>query len=120
MPRQHQHIRRELTPEERARVEETRRWAADHKSELQQLAKLYRDHPSDSLAPLEDALALLKAERLRQQLSLSDIEERTGIGRPNLSRLENDAESNPTVLTLTRYAEAMGKQLVIALVDHPS
>jgi transcriptional regulator with XRE-family HTH domain len=50
-------------------------------------------------------------------LSLSDIEERTGIGRPNLSRLENEAEANPTVTTLTRYAEALGKRLMIVLAD---
>jgi hypothetical protein len=37
--------------------------------------------------------------------------------RPNLSRLENEAESNPTIATLTRYAEALGKRLFIALAD---
>ena len=50
-------------------------------------------------------------------LSLADIQDRTGIERPNLSRLENEGSSNPTVATLTRYAEALGKRLVIVLVD---
>jgi transcriptional regulator with XRE-family HTH domain len=45
---------------------------------------------------------------------LSDIEERTGIGRSALSRLENETEPNPTVVTLTRYAEALGKKLVVS------
>ena len=61
---------------------------------------------------------MLKAERLRQGLSLSDVEARTGIERPNLSRLENEAKANPTVSTLTRYAEALGKKLLIVLADH--
>ena len=68
-------------------------------------------------ATLQDALRLLRAERVRQGLSLADIQDRTGIERPNLSRLENEGSSNPTVATLTRYAEALGKRLVIVLAD---
>jgi transcriptional regulator with XRE-family HTH domain len=81
---------------------------------------LYRDHPKDSFSNLKDALALLKAERLRQQLSLSDLQERTGIERSNLSRLENEAEVNPTIGTLMRYAEALGKQLLVVIDDLPN
>jgi transcriptional regulator with XRE-family HTH domain len=44
---------------------------------------------------------------------LSDVEKRTGIGRAALSRLENETELNPTVVTLTRYAEALGKEVVV-------
>lgn len=120
MPRKARHVRRELTPDEKLRVQETRRWAEDHEPEIRQLAKIQRDQPSGSIASLEDALALLKAERLRQQLSLSDIQERTGIERPNLSRLENEAEANPTIATLIRYAEALGKRFMIVLDDLPS
>jgi len=47
-------------------------------------------------------------------LSLSDVEEKTGIGRSALSRLENETEPNPTVVTLIRYAEALGKELVVS------
>jgi len=47
-------------------------------------------------------------------LSLADVEQRTGIGRAALSRLENDTEPNPTVVTLTRYAQALGKRLVVS------
>lgn len=63
---------------------------------------------------VRDALKVLKAERLAQGLSLSDVEERSGIGRAALSRLENETEANPTVMTLTRYAEALGKKLVVS------
>jgi hypothetical protein len=34
-----------------------------------------------------------------------------------LCRLENDLEPNPTVSTLMRYAQALGKRLVISLED---
>ena len=42
-----------------------------------------------------------------------EVEDRSGIGRAALSRLENEYEPNPTVTTLTRYAEALGKKLVV-------
>ncbi len=42
---------------------------------------------------------------------------RTGIEKDNLSRLENASNPNPTIDTLTRYAGAVGKEVVITLVD---
>jgi transcriptional regulator with XRE-family HTH domain len=60
---------------------------------------------------------VLKAERERLGLSLADVADRSGIERSNLSRLENESESNPTIATLTRYADALGKDLFIGLVD---
>jgi transcriptional regulator with XRE-family HTH domain len=63
---------------------------------------------------VRDAFRLLKAERQALGLSLSDLEEKSGIGRSALSRLENDKEPNPTVVTLTRYAAALGKHLVVS------
>ena len=65
--------------------------------------------------PLRQALAALRAERERQGLSLADINARTGIDRAALSRLENNEDSNPTLATLERYAEALGKQIVVLL-----
>jgi ABC-type phosphate transport system auxiliary subunit len=115
--RQAKHIRRELTDAERARVAETRRLIQQEESEIRDKAAKYKQEFDASQVALHDALELLKAERQRQNLSLADIQERTGIERPNLSRLENDAEVNPTVATLTRYAEALGKKIVISLSD---
>jgi DNA-binding phage protein len=118
MPRREaRHTRRPLTPEERGRVAEARRLVAQDEAEIKQQAQQYKREHEASQAALHDALKLLKAERLRMGLSLSDIELRTGIGRPNLSRLENEAEANPTIGTLTRYAEALGKRLMIVLAD---
>lgn len=64
---------------------------------------------------VDAAIAALKAERERLGLSLTDVEERSGIRRSVLSRLENDARSNPTMLTLQRYAAALGMELLCQL-----
>jgi len=67
--------------------------------------------------PLRQVLAALRDERERQGLSLADINARTGIDRAALSRLENNEDANPTLATLERYAEAIGKQLLVLLSD---
>jgi transcriptional regulator with XRE-family HTH domain len=68
----------------------------------------------------EDATEIgggVKAAGSAAGATLTEVAKRTGMERPNLSRLENEAESNPTIATLTRYAEALGKRLFIALAD---
>jgi len=64
---------------------------------------------------LQQTVALLKAERIRQGLSLTDINQRSGIEKSTLSRLENEDDANPTVATLTRYASAIGVKLTVVL-----
>jgi transcriptional regulator with XRE-family HTH domain len=59
-------------------------------------------------------MALLRAARESAGVSLRELEERTGISRGNLSRLET-GESNPTVATLRRYAAAIGKTVSITI-----
>jgi DNA-binding phage protein len=115
--RKAKHVRRELTDAERARVEEARQLVQKDEAEIRGAARQYKQEYDAAQATLQEALQLLKAERLRQGLSLADIQDRAGIERPNLSRLENDTEANPTVATLTRYAKALGKKLVISLSD---
>ena len=115
--RQVQHVRRQLTSEEQARVNEARRLTDAEAPEIRRKAKQLKTRSDAARTTLQDALRLLRAERVRQGLSLADIQDRTGIERPNLSRLENETSSNPTVATLTRYAEALGKRLVIVLAD---
>ena len=50
-------------------------------------------------------------------LSLSDLTEITGIDRSALSKLETGQRPNPTIETLARYAEAVGKHLHVSLAD---
>ena len=115
--REMKHTRRALTADEQARVAEARKLVAGDETEIRQKAREYKSAYQAGRATLQDALKLLKAERERMGLSLADVSERTGIERPNLSRLENEPEANPTVATLTRCADALGKRLTIGLTD---
>jgi transcriptional regulator with XRE-family HTH domain len=70
-----------------------------------------------SLDQLAELLRQLKAAREERGLSLSDLTKRTGMDRSALSKLEAGQRPNPTVDTLVRYAEAVGKRLVVSLAD---
>ena len=59
----------------------------------------------------------LKALREEQGLSISVLAERTGMDRAMISRLENGQIDNPTIATVSRYARALGKRVVVRLVD---
>jgi len=118
--RQIKHTHRQLTPEEQARVTEARRLIASEEPEIRRKAREYKHAYESARATLQDAVKVLKAERERMGLSLAEVSERTGIERPNLSRLENEPEANPTVATLSRYADALGKRLTIMLSDPAS
>src|SRR5205807_2275675 len=65
-----------------------------------------------ALDQLHRLLMQLKAAREEKGLSLSDLTELTGMDRSALSKLETGQRANPTVDTLRRYAEAVGKRLV--------
>ncbi|GMU22101.1 MAG: hypothetical protein AMXMBFR13_21890 [Phycisphaerae bacterium] len=66
---------------------------------------------------LEALLCQLKAARESRGLGFADLTELTGMDRSALSKLETGQRPNPTVETLVRYAEAVGKQLVMSLTD---
>jgi len=55
--------------------------------------------------------------REQQGLSISDLAERTGMDEAMISRLENTNVDNPTVATMTWYAKALGKRVVVSPVD---
>jgi predicted transcriptional regulator len=65
---------------------------------------------------LRKTFAALKALREQQGLSITDLAERTGIDRAMISRLENGQMDNPTIATMTRYARALGKKVLVTLV----
>ena len=66
-----------------------------------------------------EVLAQLLAEKERQQLSLSDLQERTGIGRSNLSRLWNQTDPKVTLETVERIAAALHCKLRVTLESTP-
>ena len=62
----------------------------------------------------------LRRERERLGLSLADVAERAKIDKGALSRLENGQQTNPTVNTLARYAQAIGKNLTWGTTERAS
>ncbi len=66
---------------------------------------------------LRKTFAAMKALREQQGLSVADVAERTGIDRATINRLENGQLENPTIATMSRYAEALGKRVLVSLVD---
>jgi DNA-binding Xre family transcriptional regulator len=112
-PRQIRSINKELTEEERVRHRAIREQIEQEKAAL--MARGRRAKARYTM--LREAVAALKSTREELGLSLADIKASTGIEKSNLSRLENDPLANPTIDTLCRYAEAVGKTIVITLVD---
>jgi DNA-binding Xre family transcriptional regulator len=104
---------RRLTPEEAAKYKNVRSQVDD---ELPALIARHHDRWA-SLDQLDKLCAQLKAAREAKGLSLADVTERTGMDRSALSKLESGQRANPTVETLVRYAEAVGKRVVVSLSD---
>lgn len=104
---------RRLTPEEAAKYREVRKQVAE---ELPELIQRHQERAA-ALDQLEGVLDQLKAARQAKGLSLSDLTKLTGMDRSALSKLETGQRSNPTVETLVRYAEAVGKRLVVELAE---
>jgi DNA-binding XRE family transcriptional regulator len=104
---------RRLAPEEAAKYKAIREQITD---ELPELIARHEERMA-SLDQLNDLLAQLKAAREAKGLSLADLTELTGMDRSALSKLETGQRANPTVETLVRYAEAVGKRLVVSLTD---
>jgi len=104
---------RRLTAEESAKYKSIRAKVAEELPDL-----LARHH--ERMATLDQLAILLqqlKAAREAKGLSLADLTELTGMDRSALSKLETGQRANPTVDTLVRYAEAVGKRLVVSLTE---
>ena len=107
---------RRLSPEEAAKYREIREQIA---GELPELITRHHDRMGayDQFAEL---LRQLRSAREEQGLSLAELTELTGMDRSALSKLETGQRPNPTLETLIRYAEAVGKRLVVSLADASS
>ncbi len=104
---------RRLTPEEAAKYKVVREQVAEELPDL-----IARHHARlATLDQLHELLLQLKAAREAKGLSLADLTDLTGMDRSALSKLETGQRANPTVETLVRYAEAVGKRLVVSLAD---
>jgi DNA-binding Xre family transcriptional regulator len=110
---------RTLTQAEREGIRVVREQVETEKPEIVARAGELKKARAAAVAQLQEAFALLRSERQSRGISLAELRDRTGIGRSALSRLENDPEANPTITTLARIADALGKQIVIQLVEKP-
>ena len=104
---------RKLTPEEAAKYRKVREQV---QAELPELVAQHHQRTA-AFEMLEGLIPQLKATREAKGLSLSDLTERTGMDRSAISKLETGQRPNPTIETLVRYAEAVGKRLVVTLAD---
>ena len=110
---------RTLTQAEREGIHVVRKQVESERAEIVSRARELKKARQSAVAQLQEAFALLRSERQSRGISLAELRDRTGIARSALSRLENDPEANPTITTLARIAEALGKQIVIQLVEKP-
>jgi len=99
---------RYLTADEAAKYDTIRRQAEEEFAG--------RIKKSEASPAVQAAVAALRSVREARGLSLAHIRDQTGIERSALSRLEN-AAANVTVRTLERYAQAVGKRIVVQLED---
>jgi transcriptional regulator with XRE-family HTH domain len=63
------------------------------------------------------AMALLKAERERQGLTLAQLAKRSGLDKGAISKLESGRQVNPTIDTLSRLAAGLG--IIVGLTLQP-
>ncbi len=104
---------RRLTPEEAAKYRAIRGQVAEELPDL-----VARHHERVAAADeLRELLKQLKAAREEKGLSLANLTELTGMDRSAISKLETGQRPNPTIETLVRYAEAVGKHLVVSLTE---
>lgn len=106
-----QRVDRELSATERERLKNARREAASKKGEILAEGRLRKQAREAMQRELQSTIAALRSRRELLGLSLADVEARSGLKRSALSRLENSEDPNPTLLTLHRYAAAVGVSL---------
>ena len=92
-----------------------RRNAASYAGELGITEKGVQLYSMREYRELRKTFAALKALREQQGLSSTDMEKRTGMDRAMISRLENGQIDNPTLATVSRYAKALGKRVIVSL-----
>ena len=113
----------ERTPEQKAELKALREHYQSVKPTLQDvLAENGRTEPN----PLGEVMALhvlmkqLRAERMRKNISLAEMEQRTGIAQATICRLETGKSENPTIATLWKLAHALGKRIECTLAEEVS
>jgi len=115
--RQVKRITRPVSAADREKYRGLRDQLEGEKEEILAKARRYKQEHDVALSEFRQVVQLLKSARQEQGLSLANVRDRSGLERSAVSRLENDLEANPTLATMSRYAQAVGKRIVIKLVD---
>jgi len=106
-----QRVIRDLTPEERQRVDVARIETDAKQKKIVAEGQVRKKAWLATQREVRRTVDALKAKREALELSLADVEAKSGLKRSSLSRLENDPKANPTLLTLQRYAAALDMTL---------
>ena len=108
-----------ITRNRRLTAEEGERYRKIREQVGQEFPELVARH-DERLAAFDQLAELLRQLRQAREdrgLSLADLTELTGMDRSAISKLETGQRPNPTLETLVRYAEAVGKRLIVSLAD---
>ena len=114
------------------RVQKKTEWTAEDKERRRKVRELFKGKPTiDELVAkgelsghtvpmalyleMQQLLHDLKKAREWAGLSLADVSERTGMDKAVLSKMENGRHGIPTLSSLARYAQAVGRHLAFSL-----
>lgn len=105
--------RRKLSREETTKYKKIREQIEKEKPDItsRHRARMF------SMFSVDQTFRELRKLRVEKGLSLADLQDLTGMDRSAISKLETGERENPTVTTMVRYAQAVGKKIVVALVD---
>lgn len=106
---------RRLTPEEAAKYRKIREQIEQEKTEINARIRAHMAEVTD----LAKIFSELRRVREQQGMSLTDLQDKTGIDRASLSKLETGQRANFTLETVVRYAEAVGKHVQFVLSEKP-
>jgi DNA-binding XRE family transcriptional regulator len=110
-------------PEEKARLKAIRERFQQEKPSLDELVASGDYSPPIRQAEcweLMKTAAALKKAREEAGISPQQMAQRMSMDIAALSRLENGVNSNPTIETPFRYANSLGKKVLVQLVDTPT
>lgn len=114
------HRKTERTPEEQARIREIRERFQRERPSLEELVASGDCDPPVPQGAYRELRVLMQKLRTAREglgLSLADVAEHTGIDKAALSRLETGKQINPTIDTLWRYAQAVGRELTWTVIS---
>ena len=108
----------ERTPEELAELRAVRERFQRDKPSLDQVLAATGQTEAISLCEYlrtQELLQALRTERERQHMTLGQLAEQTGFDPAVLSRLLSGRQANTTLATVSRIANALGKEVVHTL-----